>query len=89
MNPKYTLLSLLFLPVLFLMFRSERIKRYYGKISRFFVRILFSALGLYLFNLGAQFFSFSLPINLYTVITFAFLGVPGLLLLVVLKGLFP
>ena len=52
---------------------------------RFFLNVVFGGLALWIFNLMGGLFGFTLNINIITAFIVGFLGMPGVVLLVVLK----
>lgn len=53
--------------------------------TKILLNVLIGAIVLIIINLLGSFFEYSLPINHLTVLTIGFLGIPGIILLVILK----
>ena len=79
----------LFFAVAFILFLVLITARFFVKPLRFLVKLLFNSLvGLLLlaaFNFVGGFFDFSIPVNIITVLLAGFLGIPGLILLILLQ----
>lgn len=79
----------LFFAVAFILFLVLITARILVKPLRFLVKVVFNSLvGLILlaaFNFLGGFMDFSIPVNLVTVLVAGFLGIPGLIFLIVVQ----
>lgn len=71
--------------LLILFFLLKVLNAPFKMMWKFFLNVLVGALGLLVFNFFGGFFGFTITINILTAFIVGFFGMPGVVLLVILK----